>query len=237
MVHGSGPQKRDEFQVFAAYCASLGIAVLADDKRGVGESGGRYPGEGATTRTIDVLARDAEREARFLASLPQVDPRRVGLLGDSQAGWIIALAAARENAIRWAVPLAGPTVTQLETDYWGALAGKSEEPPSAPLGKILAHVRAAGRGGFDPEPSLRRLTIPVFWVYGDDDRNVPTVLCVERLESLRSGHDFTWKVLPMTHALLELPTGLYSSLGRSPGFAPGLYPAVGDWLRGHSIVR
>jgi hypothetical protein len=89
MVHGSGPQTREEFQVFAAYCALLGIAVLADDKRGGGQSGGVYPGERATPPTVDVLARDAQAEARFLASLPQVDPRRVGLVGDSQAGWII----------------------------------------------------------------------------------------------------------------------------------------------------
>jgi hypothetical protein len=40
----------------------------------------------------------------------------------------------------------------------------------------------------------------------------------------------------MTHALLVLPTGLYASLARSPGFAPGLYPAVGDWLRAHGLV-
>src|SRR5262249_57953891 len=46
MVHGSGPHGREEFQVFGAYCALLGIAVLADDKRGVGESRGTYPGEG-----------------------------------------------------------------------------------------------------------------------------------------------------------------------------------------------
>src|SRR5207244_289981 len=102
MVHGSGPQTREEFQAFAAYCELLGIAVLADDKRGVGQSGGVYPGERASDSTIDVLARDAQVEARFLAALPGIDPARVGLLGDSQAGWIIALAAAREQAIRWA---------------------------------------------------------------------------------------------------------------------------------------
>lgn len=210
--------------------------MIADDKRGVGQSGGAYPGEAATDPTIDVLARDAQREARFLASLPQVDPRRVGLLGDSQAGWIIALAAAREPAVRWAVPLVGPTVSVAETDLWGALAGKGQTPPSGTVEQMLAQVRASGPGGFDPGPSLRGLSIPVFWVFGDDDRNVPTALCVEALEALRLGHDFSWTVLHVTHALLELPTGLSTSLGRSPGFAPGLYPALGAWLRGRGIA-
>jgi uncharacterized protein len=236
LVHGSGPATREEFQVFAAYLESLGIAVLAADKRGVGQSTGRYPGERADPSTIDVLARDAQAEIRFLASLPQVDRAHLGLLGDSQAGWIIPLAAEREHAVRWALPLVGPTVDVGETDYWGTLAGKSQSPPSGPRTQLLADVRASGASGFDPRPHLARIDVPMFWIYGDDDRNVPTELCVAALERLKAGHDFTWTVLPMTHALLLLPTGLYASLGRSSGFAPGLYPAIGGWLRSRGIA-
>jgi pimeloyl-ACP methyl ester carboxylesterase len=102
---------------------------------------------------------------------------------------------------------------------------------------MLAQTRALGESGFDPRPLLAKLSIPVFWVFGDDDRNVPTELCIDALQKLKAGHDFTWTVLPMTHALLVLPTGLYSSLARSPGFAPGLYPAIGAWLRSRDVVR
>ena len=237
MVHGSGPQTREEFQAFAAYLTSIGVAVLADDKRGVGQSGGRYPGEAATDSTLDVLARDAQAEVRFLARTAGIDPGRVGLFGDSQAGWIIAIAAAHEPGVRWAVPLVGPTATVGETDLWGTLAGKSQSPPSATHADMLAQVRTEGPVGFDPRPSLAKLAIPVFWVYADDDRNVPTDLCIDRLQALKPGHDFSWTVLHGTHALLELPSGLYSSLAQSRGFLDGLYPAVGDWLRSRGIVR
>jgi pimeloyl-ACP methyl ester carboxylesterase len=235
MVHGSGPQMRDEFQTFAAYCELLGIAVLADDKRGVGQSGGAYPGERATDATVDVLAKDAQAEARFLTGLSQIDPKRIGLLGDSQAGWVIALAASREPAVRWAVPVVGPTVSVDETDLWAELAGKGASPPSGSEESMLARVRAQGAGGFDPRPSLRKLSIPAFWIFGDDDRNVPTKLCLEALQQLRAGHDFSWVVLPMTHTPIELPTGLFASLPRSRGFVPGFFPALGDWLRGHGL--
>jgi pimeloyl-ACP methyl ester carboxylesterase len=235
MVHGSGPQMRDEFQTFAAYCSLLGIAVLADDKRGIGQSGGTYPGEPATDATVDVLAKDAQAEVRFLAGLSQIDPKRVGLLGDSQAGWIIALAASREPAVRWIVPIVGPTVSVGETDLWADLAGKGVSPPSGSEDSMLARVRAQGAGGFDPRPSLRKLSIPGFWIFGDDDRNVPTKLSVEALQELRAGHDFSWAVLPMTHTPIELPTGLFASLPRSRGFVPGFFPALGDWLRGHGL--
>jgi pimeloyl-ACP methyl ester carboxylesterase len=237
MTHGSGPQTREEFQVFAAFCELLGIAVIADDKRGIGQSRGMYPGERAVPSTVDVLARDAQAEARFLTTLPQVDRSRIGVLGDSQAGWIIALAAAREPLFHWAVPLAGPTATVDETDAWGTLAGKGQAPKSGTDAEMLAQVRAGGRGGFDPVPYLRKLTIPVHWVFADDDRNVPTQLCIERLQPLQAGHDFTWTTIHATHTLLELPSGLNSDIPRSRGFGSTLFPSVAAWLTAHKITN
>jgi dienelactone hydrolase len=236
MAHGSGPQGRDEFQVFAAVCELLGIAVIADDKRGIGQSQGRYPGEQATAATIDVLARDAQAEVRFLETLPGIDPRRIGIMGASQAGWVIALAAAREHAIRWAVPLVGPTVSVDEADTWGGLAGQGERPPAGPFPKLLDQVRSAGRGGFDPARSLAKLSIPVHWVFADDDRNVPTEICIERLKELRPGHDFTWSVIHATHTLFDVPSGLNADVVRSRGFGSGLFTSVAAWLRARHVV-
>jgi hypothetical protein len=74
-------------------------------------------------------------------------------------------------------------------------------------------------------------------MFGGDDRNVPTELCVQRLEQLKPGHDFSWSVLPTAHTPLVLPTGLLSSLPQSPGFDPGFFPAIAAWLRGHKLVH
>ena len=68
-------------------------------------------------------------------------------------------------------------------------------------------------------------------------RNVPTQLCIERLQQMQAGHDFTWSVVHATHTLLDLPSGLNADFGRSRGFAPTLYPAIGSFLRSHRIVR
>lgn len=227
MVHGSGQRTRDEFDVFTAYLALHGIAVLADDKRGVGESGGTFPGDAAG---FDVLARDAQAEVRYLATLPQIDRTRIGLFGDSQAGWIAPLAAAREPLVHWLILNSGPTTTVGESDYWGQLAGESEAPPSGTRAAMLARVRQSGRSGFDPMPYLRKLSIPGLWLFGSDDRNIPTELCLERLHSLKDNHDYSTVVLPTTHTPLMLPTGLLSSLPQSPGFDPRLFPAIGHWL-------
>lgn len=237
MVHGAGPRTRDEFDIFSAYLELNGIAVIADDKRGVGESGGAYPGDAASDAAIDRLARDAQAEVGFLGRQPEIDRERVGIFGDSQAGWISPLAASRDRAVRWLVSNVGPAVTVGETDYWASLAGESESRPIGTRAQMLALVRRAGRGGFDPEPALRMLSIPAFWMFGGDDRNVPTELCVERLQALKSSHDFSWAVLPTAHTPLVLPTGLLSSLLRSPGFDPGFFPALGGWLRSRGILR
>jgi pimeloyl-ACP methyl ester carboxylesterase len=236
MTHGSGPTTRAEFQVFAAYCELLGIAVLADDKRGVGQSGGVYPGERATPATVDVLARDAQAEARYLRRLHEIDATRIGVLGDSQAGWVMALAASRDRTFRWAVPLVGPTVTVGEADAWGALAGQGQQPPSGSRAEMLAQARKA-RGGFDPAPYLRKLTIPVHWVFADDDRNVPTELCVERLRELQPGHDFEWSTIHATHTLLELPSGMNTDIPHTRGFGRGMFDAIGSFLRAKRVVR
>jgi len=236
MVHGSGPRTRDEFDIFSAYLGLYGFAVLADDKRGTGESGGGYPGDG-TAGAFSRLARDAQGEANFLARLPGIDPARVGLVGDSQAGWILPLAARRDRAVRWGLLNSGPTTTVGETDYWGQLAGESLTQPSGTWEQMLAEVEAAGPSGFDPIPDLRRLSIPVHWMYGSDDRNIPTSLCLKRLHALSPGHDYSWNVFPTTHTPLILPNGLLSSLPRSPGLEPQFLPAIGAWLRHEAILR
>ena len=100
---------------------------------------------------------------------------------------------------------------------------------------MLAQVRQAGASGFDPLPYLRKLSIPGLWLFGSDDRNVPTELCLERLDPLEASHDYGTVVLPTAHTPLVLPTGLLSSLPRSPGFDPRFFPAIGDWLARHHL--
>ena len=53
IVHGGGAVPRAAAGVMAPYFASLGFVVLAYDKRGVGQSGGRYPGDLATETNKD----------------------------------------------------------------------------------------------------------------------------------------------------------------------------------------
>ena len=237
-MHGSGPTTRAYLPDLQALLVRNGIAVLAYDKRGIGQSGGDYPGESPTAATIDVLARDAAAAARFLAGQPEVDPARVGLAGHSQAGWIMPLAASRERAIHFLVVFSGPAVTADENDLYQDLTGQGERPQQLSDQEIDAQVLARGPGGVDPIPWIRKLHIPVLWLYGGRDEHIPTRLSVDRIEPIaqEAGRDFSIDVFPKAnHALVETKTGLTSEMLRSDRFAPGLFGDVASWLRKHGL--
>jgi hypothetical protein len=238
-VTGSGPTTREYLPELQALLLHDGVAVLAYDKRGVGASGGSYPGESPTEPTIDQLARDAAAAARFLATRPEIDPDRVGIAGHSQAGWIMPLAATREPAIRFLVSFSGPAVTADENDLYQTLAGEGEQPQRLSDAEVDARVERAGPGGVDPIPWISALRIPALWLYGALDHIVPPRLSAKRLAPLvaEPGRDFTVATFARAnHALVETKTGLTSEMLRSDRYARGLFPRVGAWLRAHGLT-
>lgn len=112
LVHGSGPQNRDEevlghkiFLVLADHLARQGIAVLRYDKRGIGNSTGNYK----SATTLD-FADDAQAAAAFLRTRPGIDGRHVGMVGHSEGGLIAPIVAARDPQLGFVVMMAGPGV-------------------------------------------------------------------------------------------------------------------------------
>src|SRR5262245_649582 len=95
MAHGSGRTTRDQLVWASSRLTTLGFAVLRFDKRGVGESTGTYVFVGTKDSpwVFPQLASDVVAGVRFLRGRPEIDPRRIGVFGASQAGWILPLAA------------------------------------------------------------------------------------------------------------------------------------------------
>ncbi len=84
----------------------LGIAVFVYDRRGSGGSGGNLE-----TSDYDLLADDAVAAVRMLQADPRIDPKRVGIWGLSQGGWLSLLAATRSADVAFAVSISAPVVT------------------------------------------------------------------------------------------------------------------------------
>jgi pimeloyl-ACP methyl ester carboxylesterase len=110
LVHGSGPGNRESMLPFARFLIRRGIAVLGYDKRGVGGSTGNW-----NTASFDDLAGDAVAAFEYLKSRRDIDSTQIGLLGVSQAGWVMPLAAVRATGIAFLISISGPGVPAAET--------------------------------------------------------------------------------------------------------------------------
>ena len=94
LIHGSGPESRDEYAFYARYLARRGVAALAYDKRGVGKSTGELYRADYSDYADDALA-----AVRLLLDRSDVDSTRVGLVGFSEAEWVAPLAASRSDRV------------------------------------------------------------------------------------------------------------------------------------------
>lgn len=110
LVHGSGPASREWTLPFARFLIRRGMAILTYDKRGVGGSTGDW-----NAASFDDLASDVVAAFEYLKARPEIDATQIGLLGVSQAGWVMPLAAARAADIAFLISISGPGVPAAET--------------------------------------------------------------------------------------------------------------------------
>jgi len=110
LVHGSGAENRDYMLPWARFLIRRGVAVLGYDKRGVGESAGDW-----NTASFDDLAGDVVVAFDYLKTRRDIDPTHIGVLGISQAGWIMPLAAVRAKDLAFLISISGAGVPVAET--------------------------------------------------------------------------------------------------------------------------
>lgn len=215
LVHGSGRSPKSDLVGLSQQFVQRGFVVLRYDKRGVGESGGTYSGVGVlnSSRVLPELAGDVVAGVQFLGTQPDVDPRRIGLVGGSQAGWIIPIAATSTPNVQFAVVLSGPTTSVGLEIYYSDLA----EQTQTSLDQVRAQLPSfQGNPGFDPLPYLRRVTVPMLWLYGFDDRSIPSQMCIAIHDALKREVDVRFTVQ------------LYEGAGH--GLTPAIWPDVFAWL-------
>jgi hypothetical protein len=207
-VHSSGETARWSWRVpWVQSLVGAGIAFFSYDKRGVGESEGVCcPGDSSH---FNLLAADADGAVNALRNRPEIDPARIGLLGTSQAGWVVPLAVSRARGhVAFTALADGPATTTGEEAKWSDLAGEGDDNvPPLTRARRAELTEKLSPSGFDPAPLLARTTVPGIWVYGRLDRSQPaekSAAIVERLR--RRGKDFTVVLFPRAdHGLLDVP--------------------------------
>ena len=94
LVHGSGAENRAYMLPWARFLIRHGIAALGYDKRGVGTSTGDW-----NASHLRRFGGRCGRGRRVLKTRRDIDAAQIGLLGISQAGWIMPLAAVRSKDV------------------------------------------------------------------------------------------------------------------------------------------
>jgi len=222
-IHGSPPLTRNDIYNLriSHFFVQHGYAVLRYDKRGAGESTGKYPDVGVETgeAALNDLADDALAGVEFLRNHDLIDSDMIGLAGHSQAGWIIPLAASKLPDVAFMIISSGPSSTVGQEIYYSDLTAEGMSLQEA---SDMARDYP-GPHGFDPVPSLRKLDVPGLWLLGAQDDSIPISLTIEILDSLIADHDkdFSYIVYPnKDHGWTDVDTGQ---------FYPVLYDAL-NWL-------
>jgi uncharacterized protein len=122
---------------------------------------------------------------------------------------------------------------------WFESAGVPDANDALPPDPASRAAHAA-QLAFDPAPYWRRVTVPVLFMYADNDRYVKTSLNAPRAaELLRDAGDRDVHVVVLTHAdhaFIDSETGLPSEQQRENRFAAGFIEGLAGWAQAHHLT-
>ena len=212
IISGSGSQDRDGstiagiYRLIAERLSSAGVAVLRADDRGSGKS----PMPARPTGYRDLVG-DTRAAFEYLGTRPEIDPKRVALVGHSEGALTAAVIAAEDRRVAAVALLAGASrpidsVLVEQTLYTlglNAPVDPSDEAKMPAVVRGLAEMFAAARS--DPKPAgaaadklswfrdhlaidplevVRRVRVPVLILNGERDANVLPYHAIELARAL-----------------------------------------------------
>jgi uncharacterized protein len=254
LITGSGPQDRDEatpairdyrpFREIADTLSRRGIIVLRLDDRGIGGSDAGPP-----AATSADFADDVRAAVAWLRARPDVDVRRIGLVGHSEGALVAPMVASTDSALRAIVLIAAPAVRgrQILADQQRMMLGGDITLSPAQRDSALARSArvtdslAAMPGwlhffaGYDPLVTARRVRIPTLILQGATDRQVAPEQATTLAEAMRSAGNrrVVVRTFPqMNHLMLDDPSGSPRGYATLPSMRvrKDLLGALADWL-------
>src|SRR5437588_2817630 len=268
-ITGSGQQTRDEpvpfpnlekyrpMRQIAEALATRGIAVLRVDDRGVGKSGGR---DTLMTATTSSFADDVRAEVSYLRSRPEIDPKRIALVGHSEGGLIAPMVAATDPQIKAIILMAGGgkrgdkiSMDQLN-DALERATGMSAEDKEKQRAQQKEIIQAVETGDdlskyppqvrlpwvkefwtYDPLPTIRKVRQPILILQGALDRQITAdqAALLEQAAKSAGNKDVTLHIFPnLNHLFLPAKTGAFAEYSKleTTSIGDDVLKVLGDWL-------
>jgi dienelactone hydrolase len=213
LAHHSGPETRlhDFYAPYQAFLLGEGYAVLAYDKRGTGASTGTYAAD--FERQIPISATDLVAAFDYVATRPDVDPQRIGVLGQSLSGWVVPLASERTTRLSFVALIGAPVISVPQQAYFAG----HRALPEAELRAGLAAVT----GGIDPRPSIRALKAPGLWIFATNDTQLPAAISRDTIAAIARE---TGK--PLSAVVFDDADHFARSTKEPPSFSPRLFATL-----------
>lgn len=237
-AHGSGPADRHGFLSLQYLLPEWGIATLAFDKRGGGASGGTYVHR-FEKENFERLAKDLVSAVQFGRGAGKIDPQRVGIVGISQAGWVVPIAADLLGDLKTTVLISGPPVAWGLENAYSVLTDDGSGNSKLSQHEVERRIALASPTGFDPQDYIKSMNIPGLWLFGGHDQSVPARLCVSAIDQLRSAgfRNLHSKLYPAgNHALWECERGTLAEFPLVKRYVPGFFDDLHRWLDTHLIA-
>jgi len=252
---GSGPEERDEyiglegyrpFRQLADSLGRRGIAVLRMDDRGTGASTGQF--KGATTSDF---AEDVRAGLAYLRTRPEIDAKRLAVMGHSEGALIAGLVASREPTLRAIVLLGGiarPGIGTLKYQMENIVRHDTSLSPArrdsaialipARIDTLMAHDPWMNYFlTYDPSATARKVkTAAVLILTGEHDQQaVPSQVPEQEAAFKASGNtDVTAAIVPgVNHLFVNDPDGFplgYTKLPKPVRVESSVVGTIVDWL-------
>lgn len=212
--HGSGPATKTDGIVHEPFWIARGFAVLRYDKRGAGQSTGTYRGVGVRNSPTQILelADDMAAAVRFLRARADINGALIGLMGVSQAGWVMVAATTRVSGLRFVV---APVGSVLPVGANVAYENQRDAPIDAAYAALEQY---SGPAGYDPRPTLAASDVPVLYLLGAEDRLVPTRVGRVVIEALAAAN-------------APVEAVVYAGVGHELGASTRVWPDIASWLQ------
>ncbi len=242
-VHGSGRVTRENAGSWPLYFADLGFAMLAVDKRGVGKSEGNYqlPDGGGRDNFPHMRrrSRDVAAAVKALGQRNDIDAQRIGLVGGSQAGWVIPMTIHHTDAEFAIILSGGATPLSIEGRFSRLASENSSGADMRPVDELIEELRAYNPPDEGIDTELSQMDYPCLWLYGLKDRSNPSRLCAELIQRIAAQHqrDFTVKLFPDgNHSLLVCQFGGSAEAPSLDRLVPGMHRTIENWLEQKGLL-
>ncbi len=226
------------------------IALLYFDKRGIGQSEGKWFNTSFEERAADVKA-----AADYLKTLTNIDTNKIAVVGHSQGGWIAQICLAKyPETFVGGISMAGPTFSikkQLINDYQSkficaenldSIKANRKAEKSVNRDLFLTSLFPFKDGwkqlkvikNFEPSSYLKKIDKPILLMFAENDALVYPSWCKKELSNVFSDglpHNFDTIVIKGANHGFKISSLCYNGSFKTIPYPDECKTALLNWTR------